>query len=290
MHRLAAIVRRFPFTVFVLIAFGFTWPLAAGMHLSLILPLLGLFGPLIGAVVVCWCLEGSEGLAGLWRRFALRRDHLKWLAVAVALPLFLLIPIWLLERTVATAPAFALAPISVVGVLIAFLIVGEEVGWRGFALPHLLQRWPALWSGVGVGVVWALWHLPNFFLPGYPHRGLPFPAFFLMVVSYSVLFTWLYAKTQGSLFVAVVFHAALNLFSVAGIDPARQYWWRALVYSLVALGLGASLGPRGYEGGTPQASGGGLRRTITTPGSSSYPGRKKPRRESLSKAARRSSR
>ena len=68
-----------------------------------------------------------------------------------------------------------------------------------------------------------------------------------MVVSYSVLFTWLYARTQGSLFVAVVFHAALNLLSVAGLDPARQYWWRALVYSLVALGVVASGGLRGLN-------------------------------------------
>jgi membrane protease YdiL (CAAX protease family) len=243
-----AIVQRFPFTVFALIAFGFTWPLAAGMRVSLILPLLALFGPLLGAVVVLWFLAGPEGLAGLWRRFALRREHLKWLAVAIALPLILLVPIWLLERILGDAPAFALAPISIVGALIAFLIVGEEVGWRGFALPHLLRRWPPLWSGAGVGVVWALWHLPNFFLPGYPHRGLPFPAFFLMVVSYSVLFTWLYARTQGSLFVAVVFHAALNLLAVAGMDPTRQYWWRALVYSLVALGVVASGGLRGLKG------------------------------------------
>jgi membrane protease YdiL (CAAX protease family) len=68
-----------------------------------------------------------------------------------------------------------------------------------------------------------------------------------MVVSYSVLFTWLYDRTQGSLFVAVVFHAALNLFAVAGIDPARQYWWRALVYFLVALGVVASGGLRGSK-------------------------------------------
>jgi uncharacterized protein len=226
---------RFPFLVFVLLACGLTWPLAAGIRYSLALPLLGLFGPLVAAVTVLWFLEGPRGLSALWHKFAFRRDHLKWLAVAIALPLVLLVPIWLLERTAGAAPAFAMEQISAVGVLLAFLIVGEEVGWRGFALPYLLARWPALWSGLGVGVVWALWHLPNFFLPGFPQRGLPFAAFFVIVVSYSILFTWLYGKTQGSLLVAVVFHAALNLFSVAGLDPVRQYWWRALVYGLVAL-------------------------------------------------------
>ena len=238
------LVGRFPLTTFVLIAFGFTWPLAAGMRISLLLPLLGLFGPLLGAVVVLWALEGRMGLATLWRKFAFRPRHVKWLALAVALPLILQIPIWWLERSTGSAPAFALGPITAVSVVLAFLIVGEEVGWRGFALPYLLERWSALWSSLAVGLIWALWHLPNFFLPGYPHQGLPFAAFVLTVVSYSVLFTWLYLRTDGSLLVAVVFHAALNLFSVAGLDPARQYWWRALVYGFVALLLIATGGLR----------------------------------------------
>lgn len=242
-----ALVQRFPFGAFVLIACAVTWPLAAGMRLSLLLPLLALFGPLIAAVVVVGATAGRAGLGDLWRRFALRPSDLAWAAVAVALPLLLLIPIWLLERLAgasetAPAPAFALGPITALSLALALLIVGEEVGWRGFALPHLMAKRPALWSSLVVGAVWALWHLPNFFLPGYPHRELPFAAFFLMVVSYSVLFTWLHARTQGSLLVAVVFHAALNLFSLAGIDPARQSWWRALVYGLVALVVVAATG------------------------------------------------
>lgn len=203
----------------------------------MLLPLLALFGPLLGAVVVLGATEGRQGLAGLWRKFALRRGHLRWLMIAVALPLLLTVPVWWLERRFGAAPAFSLTPISALSLVLAFLIVGEEVGWRGFALPYLLKRWPPLWSGAGLGVIWALWHLPNFFLPGFPHRGLPFTAFVLMIVSFSILFTGLYLRTQGSLLVAVVFHAALNLFSVAGLDPDRQYWWRALVYGLIAMGI-----------------------------------------------------
>lgn len=242
-----ALVQRFPFGAFVLIACAVTWPLAAGMRLSLLLPLLALFGPLIAALVVVGAIEGRAGLEDLWRRFALRPGDLGWAAVAVALPLLLLGPIWLLERLAgaseaAPAPPFALGPITALSLALALLIVGEEVGWRGFALPYLMGKWPALWSSLVVGAVWALWHLPNFFLPGYPHRELPFAAFFLMVVSYSVLFTWLHTRTRGSLLVAVVFHAALNLFSLAGIDPARQSWWRALVYGAAALVVAAATG------------------------------------------------
>lgn len=240
-----AIIRRFPFTAFLVIAYGLTWPLAAGIRVSLILPLLGLFAPLVGAVVVLGSLDGRPGLKRLWLRFALRASHWRWLAVAVALPLVLLVPVWLLERFAGSASDFALAPISLVSVVLAFLIVGEEVGWRGFALPYLMAQRSALWSSLAVGVVWALWHLPNFLLAGFPHKGLPFSAFFVLVVSYSILFTWLYLKTDGSLLVAVVFHAALNLFSLAGIDPGRQYWWRALVFGLAALVVTASSGLRG---------------------------------------------
>ena len=128
------------------------------------------------------------------------------------------------------------------GIVLAFLIVGEEVGWRGFALPYLLGRWPALASSLVLGLVWALWHLPNFFLPGYPHHGLPFTAFVLLIVSYSVLFTWLSLRTDGSLPLAVVFHAALSLFSLSGIDPVREYWCRAAVYGAVAAMVGTRPG------------------------------------------------
>lgn len=241
------IVRRHPFATFLLVAFGFTWPLAAGIRVSLLLPLLALFGPLLGAVVVVGCREGRPGLAALGRRFALRAGHLPWLAVAVALPPLLLVPVWLLERASGSAATPAPGPITALGVVLASLVVGEEVGWRGFALPHLLGRWPALPASLALGLVWALWHLPNFFLPGYPQRGIPFAAFLLLLLSFSVLYTWFFARTEGSLLVALAFHAALNLFYLAGMDPARQYWWRVLVYGLVAVIVVASGGLRSRD-------------------------------------------
>ena len=66
------------------------------------------------------------------------------------------------------------------------------------------------------------------------------------MLSYSILFTWLAGKTEGSLMVALVFHAALNLFSVEGIDPSRQYWLRALVYGATAAAVVAAGGFREF--------------------------------------------
>jgi CAAX protease family protein len=241
-----SLVRRFPFSSFVLLSYAWTWPLAALIEQSLLFPMLGLFGPLIAAMVVIGATEGRGGVRALWSRFRVRQRDLPWLTVAVLLPIVLLVPVWLLARWSGPAIAFRPGPISLLSLLLAVLIVGEEVGWRGFGLPYLLARWPALASSLILGAVWAFWHLPNFLLPGFPHRGLPFPAFLILVLSYSVLFTWLAGKTEGSLMVALVFHAALNLFSVEGVDSSRQYWLRALVYGAAAVAVVVAGGFRGF--------------------------------------------
>jgi membrane protease YdiL (CAAX protease family) len=215
---------------------------------SLVFPLTALFGPAIGACVVLWVNEGRDGIWRLLARFRVRRADLPWLAVAGLLPLALTVPTWLLG-SLAGSSDYRLTPLSAVSFVIAALIVGEEVGWRGFALPYLLRRQPALAASLVLGVIWAFWHLPNFLLPGFPHNGLPFPAFVLMVVAYAVLFTWLYGRTEGSLTVAVVFHAAINLFSLADVDPGRQYWLRAAVYSACALAVVLLSRKRGLAGG-----------------------------------------
>lgn len=247
---IGSLFRRYPFSVFVVLSCTWTWGLAAMGERSLAFPLTALFGPTFGACVVLLATEGGASLRRLLSCFRVRRADLPWLGLALLLPLALTAPVWLLESAAPASLDFRLTPLSAVSFVLAALIVGEEVGWRGFALPYLLRRQSALAASLIVGIVWAFWHLPNFLLPGFPHRGLPFPAFVLMVVAYSVLFTWLYRRTAGSLTAAVVFHAAINLFSLAGLDPSRQYWLRAGVYSACALAvvlLGGLRSERGTE-------------------------------------------
>lgn len=148
---------------------------------------------------------------------------------------------------------FQIRSLSIVGLVLAVLIVGEEIGWRGFLLPYFLQRHGPFLSAVVIGEIWAIWHLPNFLLPGCPHYNLPFVAFALLTIFYSVLFAWLYLKTAGSLLVATVFHAALNLFSLGGIDLDREYWLRAAVYGVAALILAVTnLKPKAGAAGVEQ--------------------------------------
>lgn len=230
-----AAIEKHPVLSFIVIAFGWTWPLAALIGQSMALPLLALFGPCVAALIVLYASRGRAGIAQLGRKFRLSRALVLWLILAALLPLLLLVPFWLLHAWWWGAIGFKLSALSLLSLVVAVLIVGEEVGWRGFLLPYLLERYSPLTSSLIVGVVWAVWHLPNFLLPNYPHFGLPFSAFVVMTLAFSVLFTWLHLNTAGSLVIAVIFHAALNLFSLAGVEPSRQYWLKAVVYTVAAL-------------------------------------------------------
>lgn len=234
-----AAVRKHPFLSFIFLAFGWTWPLAALIEQSMVFPLLALFGPCVAAVVVLQASRGRAGLAELGGKFRLSLALLPWCILAALLPLVLLVPVWFLHTWWWGAIGFKMNALSILSIVIAVLILGEEVGWRGFLLPFLLKRFPPLASSLIVGLVWALWHLPNFLLPAFPHYGLPFAAFVVMTLAFSVLFTWLYMRTAGSLLVAVIFHAALNLFSLENVVPSRQYWLKAVVYTVAALVVGS---------------------------------------------------
>jgi len=236
--RMKVAIKKHPFLSFVMIAFGWTWPLAALIKQSLALPLLALFGPCVAAIVVISVGRGLAGLAELGSKFRLTRALVPWCFLAALLPLVLLIPLYLLHAWWWGFIAFKVSSLSLLSLVLAVLILGEEVGWRGFFLPYLLERYSPLTSSLMLGLIWAGWHLPNFLLRDFPHYGLPYLAFVIMTVAFSVLFTWLYLNTAGSLIVAIIFHAALNLFSLEGIEPSRQYWLKAAIYSLTALVLG----------------------------------------------------
>jgi membrane protease YdiL (CAAX protease family) len=99
---------------------------------------------------------------------------------------------------------------------------GEEIGWRGFALPRLQERMPVLPATLVLGVLWILWHVPTFFYhTTYTAMGWTvLPAFTIGVLSGAVLFTWLYNGSGGSVLMVAVWHGLFDLFtaSEAGQD------------------------------------------------------------------------
>ena len=127
-------------------------------------------------------------------------------------------------------------------------MVGEEIGWRGFALPHLQARFGGLGASLILGLLWTAWHLINATIPGLERYWYAFPAFALFVIAQTILFTWIANHTQASVLLAWLFHAAINVagsrFAIG--DPVRQWWLSAALFGIAALAVlafaGASLG------------------------------------------------
>ena len=188
-------------TLFFILAFLISWLI---WPLTLLNPEsspMAPFGPAVAAVLVAVFSEGKEGLLRLLRRLRRWRVPARWYLVAFGLPCLMVVASAAL--TVAGgAPAPDLGPnpgwFMLVGTFAATLVVVglfEELGWRGYALPLLEQNRTALAAALLLGVVWALWHIPE--LASDPTQQRPPVPFLLMVVAQSVLLAWIYNSTAG---------------------------------------------------------------------------------------------
>jgi hypothetical protein len=192
--------------------------------------LLGAFGPSAAALALA-AADGRRALAHLLGRFRTWRVKLRWYAVALLLPAALSLTVTgisiLFGRPVpdfSNPPVRELYPLppeaAELGLGILFLIVlfqtlllssplGEEIGWRGYALPRLQADRSALRASIILGVLWGVWHLPLFLVPDDPLQNATLSAFFVGIVASSVLFTWVFNNTDGSLLLVLLFHASL---------------------------------------------------------------------------------
>jgi uncharacterized protein len=222
--------RAFPLMYFV-IAFAFTgffWGLAAVGARDVIpalpgLIVIGTFGPLVAAVIVTAQESGRVGgVRSLLGRILQWRVAPIWYAVALLGPLVITLAAMVLEVVflggqppslgvlIWELPSTLLTLVVNAVYLLIFVTLGEEVGWRGYALPALQARYSALRASLILGVLWALWHLPVFFNPDTSYRDLPFLLFLAFIVVFTVLMTWLFNSTGGSVLMAMLFHAILN--------------------------------------------------------------------------------
>jgi membrane protease YdiL (CAAX protease family) len=103
-----------------------------------------------------------------------------------------------------------LVVIAVATLLSTPVQAGEEIGWRGYALPALADRFGLGPASVLVGLAWGIWRLPLFFLPGADKYGQSFPLYVIGVVAFSIAIAWLYGHTQGSLLLVMLMHSAFN--------------------------------------------------------------------------------
>lgn len=230
---------------FFFISFGLTWGIALLMilfpeQLTLIfgevsytnpLYVLAVYAPGFAGLFLILRYYGLRGLGSYLRRLTLFKASLSWW-------LFLLfgIPtVYYLGALITGSynDPFPFEPwYSVLPVLLFMLALGpvEEFGWRGVALPLIQQRFVPLWSGLIIGAVWGVWHLPSFFIGGTPHSEWAFVTFFVGVISLSVIMTALFNSSRGSLIIAVLFHFQIN----NPIWPDGKPW-DFLLFSIVAV-------------------------------------------------------
>jgi len=170
---------------------------------------LGLFGPLAAAVFLTWREGGSAAVRALVAPLLRYRVHAGWYLAALVLPAgFLSLVLWLLNSAGRHGPTAYLPSGSALlfGLVVSFV---EEVGWRGYALPRLMERFGGFAASVVLGVAWYLWHLPMF-----AGQGVP-PNLFLVMLLYfvgaSLFMTWIFEGSGNSLLLMVVAHLGAHL-------------------------------------------------------------------------------
>ena len=218
------------------------------------LVLLASVAPSAVAVVLAGVEGGGRGVAGLLAQAGRWRFGVGWYAVALLLePL-----IWLAALGVASLLG-GRGPEVRLDFLLPLAAIGEELGWRGYALPRLQSRIGALPASLVIGILWAAWHLPYFADPTIHPLPfwLDFGGFVVVLVSESVLATWIYNSTGGSVLATTLYHHSIHLASlVPAIPGALGAIALAIVSVAAAAGaLAASAGSLvGLRRGPPVSS------------------------------------
>lgn len=212
---------------------------------------LAVFSPLIAGLIASRKEAGAEGMRSLMRGLKDWHVHPAWFLLALVLPglvytsargLYALIP-----GNTGDAPWLGL-PADAQQVAAMFLVpIGEEIGWRGYALPRLQARHGSIRASLILGALWALWHVPML-----TASGMTLATGSLMLVSFlpgSLFFTWFYNRTGGSTLLAVLLHVGAHLDSPAHVTPTTTT--SILLYTLGYFGVAAALvllDRRGFDG------------------------------------------
>jgi membrane protease YdiL (CAAX protease family) len=192
------------------------------------------------ALVLAALTEGLGGAGRLLGQLGRWRVGLRWCAATIGLGLALRLAMSLLGLALRPLSPAEFVLLALIPLLPAFL---EELGWRGYALPRLLERYSPFAAGLMLAVPWAVIHLA-LHLPGMMYDGLPPLATLLQLLGLGVSLAWLYAQTR-SVPLAALLHLSQTFFGVVnhGLGAVDQSWLMAAVYVLAAVGLTLVAGP-----------------------------------------------
>ena len=246
------LLARHPLTSFFVMAYAFTWivwsPWVLGQDGASLLPIkisqaasgylnatAILAGPTLAAFIMTATTEGREGVRRLLGRIVLWRVGIRWYLFALlGVPLIMLVGTivysgYLPKLGALGGPSYLL---SYLGTFALVIVLGgplfEEIGWRGFALPRMERLHGLLLASLILGVLWSLWHLPEFLVPSwYATSGdgglVGITLFTLTAVTFTIPITWVFNNTRASVLLAILVHASIDTFSLTlgAIFPAK---------------------------------------------------------------------
>ena len=211
-----------------------------------------IWGPFIGGALVTMLADGRQGTKTYFSRIVRWRVGIQWYAIALLLPVALRLAALGLNiisgATVTATPQFMSGEDLIFELIfiVFFISLGEEPGFRGFALPRLLIGRSALAASLILGVLHAIWHLPLFLFNGDSPISVP------IIISGAVFFTWLFNHTNGSVLIAMLLHASVDISLLffnplfIGADAVRQTVWLVVVFvaaaTLLVIVTGRELG------------------------------------------------
>jgi membrane protease YdiL (CAAX protease family) len=181
----------------------------------------GIWGPTIAGFIMTRVVDGKEGVSRLWARYRNWRVGFQWyLVMFFTMPVLLAggMAIYAFQGNSIGQFAPGAWPLALLTAIPAVLFgpLGEEGGWRGFALPRLQDKYSAFWSSIILGIVHTFWHVPLFWLPG----GTPIvdgnvtlasvASFFSVLTIGTFVYTWVFNHTGGSMLMAVLLHLSFN--------------------------------------------------------------------------------
>jgi membrane protease YdiL (CAAX protease family) len=250
------LVKRHPLIAFFVLTWALSWWPWILYAFGLSPTPIASFGPFLAALVVLAITQGKSGIGGLLRRMVRWRVGIRWYAVALLLPVGIALAATALNVLLgAQAPSAAdlggwtglFSTFAVVLLIPAAGGAWEEPGWRGFALPSLQAGRSALVASLILGAVWALWHLPFVVATG-QMGGWDI----VNIMAWTLVLTWVYNGTGGSVLIVMLFHAMFNTVSgsfisplaFSGADSVRQSWLLAAVWCAVAVAVVMWAGPK----------------------------------------------
>ncbi len=217
--------------VYFILAYLISWTigvplaLAKQRHIKPVFPewfhYLVAYGPMLSALIVVWATQGQKGIKELWGRITKWRVEGIWWLVALS-PLIIGFLVALLINCLTNnkisfselGEIHFLPPLGI-GALFLWILtfgIGEEIGWRGYALPRLQKSYNALYATIILAFFWALWHLPQFFYLFDTSIALGWG---IGLFAGAIVFTWLFNSTEGSILVAAIFHGSFNYISAS---------------------------------------------------------------------------